>query len=168
MCEYKILLQSVGWESGCFIQTYITKLIVCFHNFANVLKKTLINNKCFQSFRCFDVPGFMVTWRLAFVNPCCSMLHVDGCRRLTKPLRTFTDWWTFQRSFLFQKLWQTTTKSWLWCSGKLVTTCSMLLLYSSCSSCQKRWRRTLHLRNYRGEGNGLYFACQLTWHWLEA
>ena len=117
---------------------------------------TLVYSKCFLSCGCHDIPGPVVTWHQTFVGPCCSILHVDGCRRLTRPSRTFTGWWTFPRSFLFQKQWQTTTRSWPWYSGRLATTCSMLLLSSSCSSCPRRWRRTSHLRNCRGEDSRWY------------
>ena len=136
----------------------------CLLNRVFQTNNTLVYSQCFLSCGCHDIPVPMVTWHLTFVDPYCSILHVVGCRRLTRPLRTFTGWWTFQRSFLFPKQWRTTTRSWPWCSGKLETTCSMLLLSSSCSSCQRRWRRTSHLRNCRGEDGGLYFVNQSRWH----
>jgi hypothetical protein len=43
----------------------------------------------------------------------------------------------------------------------------MLPLSSSCSSCPRRWRRTSHLRNCRGENSRWYCVSHSMWPWLE-
>ena len=69
-------------------------------------------------------------------------------QRLTKPLKIFTDWWFYPKKFFNLKWWLIIIRSWLWCFGSAVISCSTQLPFSNISNWREKWRKIFPQRNW--------------------